>query len=193
MEFLIHFIFQLFKIAILASIYALILTAILLLIGKFKSTSFTKKIKLEKKKYWFYFGFIISIALFIFSFTYWGNHGLGDGPKIPIGHWETIENINWTEYGYLKNRKTSEGNNIDTTKFKVANDQLCGNLKSWFYDYQNSYFVLDLKTDEITEFKTEVAFNNYAKKKDLPKANELLSFEQNYRNHWSGIRFFLLP
>ena len=66
-------------------------------------------------------------------------------------------------------------------------DKLCGNLKSWFYDFQNSYFVLDLRTDEMTEF------NEYAENNKLPKSNELLSFEQNYRNHWSGIRFLLLP
>ena len=102
MEVLFHFIFQLIKIGILASVYSFILIGILLIVGKFKPNEFLKRVKSEKKKYWFSFGFLISIGLFIFSFTYWGNHGLGDGPMIPIGHWETIENTNWTEYGYLK-------------------------------------------------------------------------------------------
>lgn len=193
MEVLFHLIFQLIKIGILASIYSFVVIGILLIIGKFKPSEFIKRVKAEKKKYWFSFGFLISIGLFIFSFTYWGNHGLGDGPMIPIGHWETIENTNWTEYGYLKEQKTSDGNDIETTQFKVVDDKLCGNLKSWFYDFQNSYFVLDLKTDEMIEFKTETEFNEYAENNKLPKSNELLSFEQNYRNHWSGIRFFLLP
>jgi energy-coupling factor transporter transmembrane protein EcfT len=193
MEVLFHFIFQLIKIGILASIYSFILIGILLIIGKFKPTEFIKRVKTEKKKYWFSFGFLISIGLFIFSFTYWGNHGLGDGPMIPIGHWETIENTNWTEYGYLKEQKTSDGIDIETTQFKVANNKLCGNLKSWFYDFENTYFVLDLKTDEMTEFKTESEFNEYAENNKLPNSNELLSFEENYRNHWSGIRFLLLP
>lgn len=193
MEVLFHFIFQLIKIGILASVYSFILIGILLIVGKFKPNEFLKRVKSEKKKYWFSFGFLISIGLFIFSFTYWGNHGLGDGPKIPIGHWVTIENTNWTEYGYLKGQKTKDGIDIETTQFKVANDKLCGNLKSWFYEFENSYFVLDLKTDKITEFKTESAFNEYAENNKLPKSNELLSFEQNYRNHWSGIRFLLLP
>jgi len=193
MEVLFHFIFQLIKIGILASIYSFILTGILLIVGKFKPNEFLKRVKSEKKKYWFSFGFLISIGLFIFSFTYWGNHGLGDGPMIPIGHWETIENTNWTEYGYLKGQKTSDGIDIETTKFKVVNDKLCGNLKSWFYDFENSYFVLDLKTDEMTEFKTESEFNKYVENNKLPNSNELLSFKQNYRNHWSGIRFLLLP
>jgi hypothetical protein len=193
MEVLFHFVFQLIKIGILASIYASILIGILLIIGKFKKTEYLERVKSEKGKFWFSFGFLISIGRFIFSFTYWGNHGLGDGPMIPIGHWETIENTNWNEYGYLKGQKTSDGIDIETTKFKVTNDKLCGNLKSWFYDFENTYFVLDLETDEMTEFKTESEFNEYTENNKLPNSNELLSFEENYRNHWSGIRFLLLP
>ena len=138
MEVLFHFIFQLIKIGILASIYSIIIIGILLLFEKVKSNDYLKKIKSQKINSWFSFGFIISILLFIFSFTYWGNHGLGDGPRIPIGHWETIENTNWNEYGYLKGQKTSDGNDIETTQFKVVDDKLCGNLKSWFYVFQNS-------------------------------------------------------
>lgn len=193
MEVLFHFIFQIVKIAILASIYSLILIGILSLIRKFKATEFLNRVNKEKKKYWFSFGFLISIGLFIFSFTYWGNHGLGDGSMIPIGYWETIENTNWTEYGYLKGQKTSDGIDIETTKFKVTDDKLSGNLNSWFYDFENSFFVLDLRTDELTEFSTESEFNEYAVNNGLPKSTELLSFEQNYKNHWSGIRFWLLP
>jgi len=193
MEVLFHFIFQLFKIGILALVYAFFLVGILLILGKIRPTYFLNKVKTEKKKYWFRLGFLISIGLFIFSCTYWGNHGLGDSAKIPIGHWETIGNINWTEYGYLKGQKTSDGFDIETTRFKVTNDKLSGNLDSWFYNFENSFFVLDLKTDEIIEFKTEPEFNKYAENNKLPKSNELLSFKQNYNNHWGGFRFFLLP
>lgn len=193
MEVLFHFIFQLIKIGILASIYSFLLIGVILLIRSFNPNTFLNKVKAKKKKYWFSFGFLISIGLFIFSFTYWGNHGLGDGPIIPIGHWKTIENTNWNEYGYLKEQKTSNGINIETTKFKVKNNKLCGNLKSWFYNYEHAFFVLDLKTDKITEFKTTSNFNKYAENNKLPKSNELLSFRENYNNHWSGIRLLLLP
>ena len=193
MEVIFHFIFQLIKIAILASIYATLLMLILLIVGKYKSTEFLKSLKTKKIQYWFSFGFFISIALFVFSFTYWGNHGLGDGPIIPIGHFVTIENTNWTEYGYLKGQKTSDGVDIETTKFKVVSNKLCGNLKSWFYDFENSFFVLNLKTDIITEFKTESEFNEYAERNNLPKANQLLSFEDNYRERWGGLRVLFLP
>ena len=193
MEVLLDFLFQLFKIAILASIYSFLLILIISIIKILKPSEFLKKITVEKKKYWFAFGFIISIVLLFFSFTYWGNHGLGDGPKIPIGYWKTIENTNWDEYGYLNEPKTNAGINIETTKFKVENSILCGNLDSSFYVFQNSYFVLDLKTEVLAEFRTENHFNEYAQNNDLPTSNELLSFSENYKNHWGGIRFFLLP
>ncbi|MFS2188967.1 hypothetical protein ACCC92_19980 [Mucilaginibacter sp. Mucisp84] len=31
---------------------------------------------------------IVSISLIVFSFTYYGNHGLGDESRIPLGHGE---------------------------------------------------------------------------------------------------------
>jgi len=50
-----------------------------------------------------------------------------------------------------------------------------------------------LKTDEMTEFKTESEFNKYAENNNLPNSNTLLSFRENYGNHWGGIRALLLP
>lgn len=193
MEVLFHFIFQLVKIVVLASLYSLILIGILAFVGAFKQTEFLKRVKKESMKFWFLYGLLISSGLFVYSFTYWGNHGLGDEPKIPIGNWETIENVNWTEFGCLNGQKTSDGKDIETTRFKVKNNKLCGNLKSSFHDFEHSFFVLDLKTDELIEFKTESEYNIYAVRNRLPESNELLSFEQNYKNHWSGIRFWLLP
>ena len=192
MEALFHLIFQLLKIGILSFIYSSILIELLILIDKIKPFEFVKKIKSNKKKYRINFGLFISLGLFIYSFTYWGNHGLGDSALIPIGYSKTISNINWTEYSHLNNVQTSDEIKIETTKFKVKDAKLCGNLDSWFYDFDNSYFVLDLKTDELIEFETEKKFNEYAIKNDLPKSDELLDFRKNYSDFW-GVRLLLLP
>lgn len=192
MEALFHLIFQLLKIGILSFIYSSILIELLILIDKIKPFEFVKKIKSNKKKYRINFGLFISLGLFIYSFTYWGNHGLGDSALIPIGYSKTISNINWTEYSHLNSVQTSDEIKIETTKFKVKDAKLCGNLDSWFYDFDNSYFVLDLKTDELIEFETEKKFNEYAIKNDLPKSDELLDFRKNYSDFW-GVRLLLLP
>ncbi|PIE51048.1 MAG: hypothetical protein CSA38_00090 [Flavobacteriales bacterium] len=193
MEVLFHFVFQLFKIGILSLVYYSIIMLILIVIQKVNPNLFLNQLKSKKKKYRPYLFATCYLLLLIFSFTYWGNHGLGDNPKIPIGHWKTLKNTNWTEYAYLDSHKTSEGIHIETTQFKVTDDKLCGNLKSWFYDFRNNFFILDLKTDELIEFQSETEYNQYATKNQLPKSSELLNFEENYKAHWSGIRFWLLP
>lgn len=192
MEALFHLVFQLLKIAFLSFIYSSILIELLILIDKIKPLEFLKKIKSNKKKYRINFSLFISFVLFIYSLTYWGNHGLGDSALIPIGYSKTISNINWTEYSHLKSVQTSDEIKIETTRFKVKDNKLCGNLDSWFYDFDNSYFVLDLKTDELIEFETETEYNRYTSKNDLPKSNELLDFRKNYNNFW-GIKLLLLP
>ena len=190
---LFHLIFQLVKISLLASLYALIAVGLISIIPEAWKISFVTTVKSEKKKHWFLFGAIISILLFLFSFTYFGDHGLGDSARIPIGNWETIENINWTEYGTLKNRETGKGNQIITTKFKVSNNVLCGNLESHFYDYSNNYFCFNLKTKELKEYRTESEFNTYVRQNNLPSTSELQRFRQNYSDYWHGIRFVFLP
>ena len=64
----------------------------------------------------------IAVGLFAFSFSYWGNHGLGDSSRIPIGNWQTISNINWTEYARLENQTTQAGNEIETTLNDYGHD-----------------------------------------------------------------------
>lgn len=189
MEVLFHFAFQLVKISILASIYSFIFTTLISLYKK--EDSETRK--LNYKNRWYNYGFKISIFLFVFSFTYWGNHGLGDGPRIPLGYWKVMDNTNWDKYGYVSDLKSDCGKEIQTTKFKVEGKYLCGNYDSWFYKYNHKYFVYNMRKDNLKEFGNKEQYNKFALKNKLPKANELLSFEKNYRNYWLGWRFFFLP
>jgi len=192
MEVLIHLIFELIKISILGSLYATLLIYTLKLISKHKPNSWIDKILIMKRRIWFIIGFIVSISLFIFLFSYWGNHELGDSARIPIGYEKEILNTNWTKYANFNGVKSQEGNAIYTTKFKIDDNKLCGNYESDFYDYKNSYFVYNLKLKTLTEFNNEIEYNNYADKNELPQANELLSFEDNYGKYWYGWRFWLL-
>ena len=89
-----HFVFMVFKIAILASIYALITLVLLSLLAKFYKVDYFTKILRNKKLSWFGLGFIISTLLLIYSFTYWGNHGLGDSARVPVGYWHAVGNTN---------------------------------------------------------------------------------------------------
>lgn len=193
MEVLFHFIFELIKTSILGCIYATLTLLTFKLIGRYKPDSWFARVSKKKLRLWFLSGLILSVGLFFYMFTYYGDHGLGDGPKIPIGHGIVVDNTNWNEYGYIKGIKTSDKIDIEMTKFIVVDNKLIGNLDSWFYDFQNSYFIYDLKTKEMNEFKTKAEFDTFTKENKLPTTDGLLTFEDNYRKHWGGWRFWLLP
>lgn len=190
---LIHFIFTLVKILVLASFYAMILFFAFRQIGKTNPGNWFQRITANQKKFWIRSGAIISMILFIWGFTYWGNHGAGDYARIPIGNGYAVENINWTEYGYLEEVEIQGGKNLDMTRFSIKNNKIIGNLDSWFYHYDKQYFLLDLKTEEVIEFENGSELDKFAEKNNLPKAEELKSFKRNYQEYWSGWRFWFLP
>lgn len=189
MESLGHFVFELIKITILGFIYSTILFFIYKIIPKNRKLEWSEKLFKSKKLLWLY----ISILLLIFMFTSYGNHGLGDNARIPLSLTKEISNVNWSEYGNLNEVKSSEKNDIYMTKFRIQDNRLCGNLNSDFYDYKNSYFVYDIDSEKLKEFRTENDYNEFATHKNLPKANELIRFKENYNKYWSSWRFYLLP
>jgi len=193
MEALFHLVFVLIKIAILAGIYTMMLLFIFRQVNKSNTESWFQKITSNKRKFRLTSGAIISIILFIWMFTYWGNHGFGDFARIPIGNGYVVKNINWTEYGYIDQLKTSDGKEIEMTEFIVKNRKLIGNLDSWFEIFNNKYFAFDLKTEKLIEFDSKSELDEFAKRNNLPTSEELKSFKENYQEHWNGWRFWLLP
>jgi len=83
---LFQFIFVLIKISILGCIYATLALVTFKIIGQYKPDSWFYKVSRKKLRLWFLSGLIISVGLFGFMFTYWGDRGLGDWARIPLGH-----------------------------------------------------------------------------------------------------------
>jgi amino acid transporter len=189
MESLGHFIFEFIKITILGFIYSTILYFIYKNIPKNKKPEWCEKWLKSKNTLWLF----ISLILLFYMFTPYGNHGLGDSARIPISFTKEISNTNWEEFGRLNGIKSSEDNDIELTQFKVENNMIFGNLNSSFYDYKNSYFIYEIDTEKLQEFKTEKEYNEFAINKNLPRTREFKSFKENYSEYWSGWRFFFLP
>jgi hypothetical protein len=189
MESLGHFIFELIKITILGFFYSWILFFLYNRIPENTKPEWCKKVLKSKKTLWFG----ISLFLLFYMFTPYGNHGLGDSARIPLNFTKEISNTNWTEFGRLNGIKTSCDNDVELTHFIIKNNKLYGNLKSDFYDYNNSYFIYDLKSEKLQEFENEFSYNEYTRLNSLPKSYELKNFSENYKSYWSGWRFFLLP
>jgi len=187
MEFLFGFIFEIIKIGFLASVYSFIILFIFRKIGKTKLNNWLNKRLKNSIIFWFINGALISISLFIWTFTYWGEHGFGDYSRIPIGNAKQIEQIDgyWT---YI----TPKGHKFEVfTIYSYAiNGKYCtGKTKQ----NSNRYYIWNLKTNEVQTVNSKNEYEKLSKNLNLPKENEFLDFWNGYKKYWHGWRFFLLP
>ena len=189
-----HFIFEIVKVGILASVYATLLLFTIKLITKSDKESWFQRSKINRQVFWIISGATISIFLFLWMFTYWGNHGLGDSARIPIGGKLAIENINWNDYGYIDGlNSTKQDDKLRTSRFTITKDGVTGNLCQYEPNCSNGFFFYRFETGKLTEFSSEFEYIKFANEENLPSINEFVSFEENYRRYWSGWRFWLLP
>jgi len=191
MEALFHFIFELIKISILGSIYATVTLLIFKLIGKFRPESWFDRVAKKKLKFWFISGFIISIGLFAFMTTHFGDHGLGDGARIPIGHFREIGEINGTQ-AYIQD--IDDGiYALDIDEFFITDDFVYGKTGVHNENYEGDFFIYDLDKNELKTYNSDNEYFKDLAKNELYKDVELKDFNYYYRQYWSGWRFWLLP
>ena len=192
MEVLFHFLFELIKVAILASIYSALILLLFKILGKFKSGSWFDRVYKMRIRLWFITGLIISILLFVFMFSYWGNHGLGDSARIPVGHGKAVDQINGsmtyiTATGY-------EMETLDINEFATTNNFLFAKISSDRPAATNKEIAIwNLKTNEVQfldHFSDIEAFKSRNNIKD-----QLLfqDFQNQYSKYWNGWRFWLIP
>lgn len=157
----------------------------------FKSTEYLERVKKGKKKHWFAFVLLISIGLLIYSFTYWGNHGLGDSARIPIGNFKEVGEINGTD-SYIEPENYPYGAMM-IHSFKKSDNFLTGKTVVSPVDRPKPFFSWDLSKDQIVFFDSESEYNLFAKENGLAKSSEFKTFRENYREYWGGIKFWILP
>ncbi len=189
MEVLFHFIFELIKISILGCIYATLTLVTFKIIGRYKPDSWFDRVSKKKLRLWFLSGLIISVGLFIFMFTYFGDHGLGDSARVPVGHFRVVHQINASD-AYLQN---SDGNQLGITRFTFDAENLYAETQRDFNGEAGDYVIWDLKSDKWTFFKTKDDYIKVAKQNNYPLPDKFEEFWELYRRHWSGWRFWVLP
>ena len=177
MEVIGHFIFELFKIGILSVVYA---TLLLLIRSAFLFVQ-RKDPKFGKPRFFQTYRILYGL-LFVFSFTYYGDHGLGDESKIPIGYRETMSAGDLNAY-FVPNGGTEQ---VGIKTYLVSNDYLCAATDSGFMAY-------NLSTGRRTIFDTEQQYKTYAIGHNLPAPELFLDFFKQYHNYWSGWRFWTMP
>ena len=180
-----HFFFELFKIAVLSSVYALVILLLAILTEKLIKTDHINNLLKSKSKFWEKSFNIIYVLLFIFMFTYWGDHGLGDDAYLPVGHFQVVNQSDGM-YAYVEDK---HGDQLNIANFAYDGNKLYAESgKNMFGKIPGDYLVWDLKNNSW-KFYTKSEYSNTK----YPAPNTYLSFNDHYNNYWNGWRFWLLP
>ncbi|MBK7666902.1 MAG: hypothetical protein IPJ32_05810 [Sphingobacteriaceae bacterium] len=99
---------------------------------------------------WLICGAFISITFVAYSFSYWGDKGLGDFARIPIGNDYEIGNIDGAST-YIENSNRN-GKQAFINKFILAGDKICAEFQGFnSTDCENCYIVFDVNKAEFHE------------------------------------------
>jgi hypothetical protein len=185
MEYLFGFFFTLFKIGIQASLYATLVRWLARLADARQVDNAFVRASRNRKQFWRRSFIVAYGALFVFSCTYWGDHGTGSD-RLPLGHGEAMNEVDTAAYFEASVPFKLPTDSPLVSEFKVADDVLCGQASD------KSYFIFNLATKENRLFGDAAAYNAYAAPRGLPASSELESFWQQYKRYWGGWRFWLL-
>jgi hypothetical protein len=192
MEALFHLIFELFKIVIIASVYSLIILCFLYSIGKYFPGSWFDKVSQKKLHIWFLNCLVISLLLFAFMFTYWGDHGLGDSARIPLGQGKAVGQINGAMTYITPISYESETLTIE--EFAVTKKYLFAKVTdSRTIPSAKEIAVWNLKTNGVEFLEHYSDIEIFKTKNKITEQLIFLSFGNHYAVYWGGWRFWLLP
>lgn len=183
MEVMFHFAFELVKITLLSMAYAGLLVLFLKLFRR-------KAIQLGT---WLKAVAVLWACLFVYMFTYWGDHGLGDTFRVPIGKGKMIESINAMEYAWIMDVTNSSGERVQMSRFVIADGKVLGNCDDDFYDEPCAYFVYEIDNGGLLEFRDPLSFAQECDRQGWPGPELMVDFGTNYHRYWDGWRFWLLP
>ena len=187
---LFHLIFELIKISILSSIYSILILLIFKIIAHYKPNSWFDRVSKKKLKFWFISGLCLSIFLFYFMFSHFGDHGLGDSARIPIGHGKAIQEVDGIQ-AYIQDEGPISMIEIDS--FKISDDFVYGFITNGNENYEGSYFIYNLENNSIKTYTLESDYTNALRKEELDENTKYEDFKYYYSEYWHGWRFWLLP
>lgn len=188
MEVLFHFVFELIKISILASVYSIIILLAFRLVGSLKINNWFDRVSKRKILFFLITGASIWIVLFVFMFTYWGDHGLGDSSKIPVGHYKVINCGSLIPYVTVDNNEQ-----IHFKTFTYDSEKLYASspVKSDGTEY--AFLVYDFVKDEVQFYNTNEEYLIAAKILGYPEPDKFENFRRHYHKYWNWWKFCLLP
>ena len=186
MEYLFGLVSTLLKVAVQASVYAVLLLMLAKAWVSYSPDSALARFASDSKRVWWQGALAASLVLCFFANTPWGNHGLGDYARIPLSHGLAMERTNTT--AYFEPVSVIEQSDVITeiVSYQVSNDVLCAKMND------NRYFAYNLTTARYQDFADSTAYTTAARNSGLPAVTQFESFHKHYARYWGGWRFWLL-
>jgi len=179
--------FRIIKIILLSSFYASFILLIFYLISKKTQNIWLQNRMNHKFKNWLFLHFFISIFLFIYSFSYWQDTGLGEAPSLPIGYGQRIHSPDfaWTAFYPDLNKTELNKDELIIENFIIKDNKLCAEVS---HHQSNSpkfdFIVCDLPSGTNKTFVTESEYTEYAKQNGLPLKNKFYNFKTHFQQYF---------
>jgi hypothetical protein len=189
----IGFIFLTIKIALLTGLYTWTTVKLLRLLNLFHKPAWLAGLMSNLGLFRVVSGVSYFALLFWYAFSYWGYRGLGDYARIPAGNGYSIEDIDGT-MTWIEPPKKTKGTDIQIANFALAGEYICAEVRAFdSSDCQACYIVSNTKTHKNVVLLSADAYAAYADAHKLPHQSGFKGFFDHYREHWGGIKAYLLP
>jgi hypothetical protein len=144
---------------------------------------------------WFATGFLYTILLFSYAFSFWGYAGLGDYFCIPVSNGFVVSSIDAQTTSYFEPDKGEKySRQALMTNFAIKDNKICGDFLGFNRDdCVDCFIVFDTKAEKVYEFNSSKNYMTFANKNNLPHQQDFKSFNENYRSYWSGLKNWFLP
>jgi len=172
---------------ILSAVYASLVLLIVYLISRTTQSQWLKNRMEHKIRNWLLLHFMFSVFLFLYSFSYWQDTGLGESPSIPIGYEQRIycPDFAVTHFYPDLNKTESNRDELHIDNFIIANNILCARVSN---QYTNSpeydFIVCDLPGRTNKTFATEADYTAYANRNGLPLSSYFYGFEKHFSEYF---------
>ena len=177
---------RIFSTFVLSTIYSTVIFIILYVVYKRTRKPILTTIFSKGILYFTLIHFVIGLALFTYSFSYWEDTGLGETPQLPIGYKQIIysPDFAWTTFFPDLSKTELNKDDLHIEDFIIKNDFLCAeishkNSNSPDYDF----IVCDLAKGTSVTFVGREDYVKFARETDLPLHEAFYDFSTHLNEY----------
>jgi hypothetical protein len=182
----IELVVRIIKGLILSTVYTSVVFIILFIWYKRYKNSFLHAIFSKGIFYFILAHFLIGVALFSYSFSYWEDTGMGEAPQLPIGYGQVIysPDYEWTSFFPDLNKRELNKDELIIENFIVTRNFLCAKISHHYSDNPNfDFIVCDLSEKRNHIFLSETDYKKFAIELSLPLPEKFYDFKTHLKEY----------